>query len=140
MGHKRDPFERAIKKVEKGKHWKRQDAIAVLEKLRDSGLSVLEFVRTYKVPEKRVRWWKRRLDDQLPQATTEQPPQFVAVQVIEAEETKPSPIPQPPITPVIQPAASLEVVLHNGRTVRVPVGFDPQTLCQVVEVLEVMPC
>ena len=72
MGHKRDPFERAIKKVEKGKHWKRQDAIAVLEKLRDSGLSVLEFVRTYQLPEKRVRWWKRRLDAQL-HLTPEQP-------------------------------------------------------------------
>ena len=34
------------------------------------------------------------------------------------------------------PSGSIEVVLANGRSVRVGAGFDPQTLVCVVELLE----
>src|SRR3954451_3060304 len=34
------------------------------------------------------------------------------------------------------PAGSIEVVLANGRCLRVGAGFDPRTLVQVVELLE----
>jgi hypothetical protein len=35
---------------------------------------------------------------------------------------------------------SVEIVLAHGRTVRVPAGFDRQTLLDVLAVLEVQPC
>jgi transposase len=39
------------------------------------------------------------------------------------------------------PAASLEVVLAGGRCVRVPPGFDPATLRQLLALLqEALPC
>ncbi len=34
----------------------------------------------------------------------------------------------------------VEIVLAQGRTVRVPTGFDRQTLAEVLAVLEVRPC
>jgi len=34
------------------------------------------------------------------------------------------------------PAGGIEVVLANGRCLRVAAGFDPQTLVRVVELLE----
>jgi transposase-like protein len=37
-------------------------------------------------------------------------------------------------------AGGVEIVLGDGRTVRVPPGFDRQTLAEVLAVLEVRPC
>jgi len=37
-------------------------------------------------------------------------------------------------------AQSVEIILGPGRTVRVPAGFDRQTLAEVLAVLEVRPC
>jgi hypothetical protein len=35
---------------------------------------------------------------------------------------------------------SVEIILGQGRTVRVQAGFDRQTLADVLAVLEVQPC
>jgi hypothetical protein len=37
-------------------------------------------------------------------------------------------------------ACGIEIVLAHGRTVRVPAGFDRQTLAEVLAVLEDRPC
>ena len=37
-------------------------------------------------------------------------------------------------------AHGVEIVLGEGRTVRVPAGFDRQTLADVLAVLEAPPC
>jgi hypothetical protein len=37
-------------------------------------------------------------------------------------------------------AGGVEIVLGGGRTVRVPPGFDRQTLADVLAVLEAPPC
>ena len=92
-------------------------------------MTVAEFVRKYGLPEKRVHWWKKRVVDVVSREAEQ--PQFVTLQVIDTEESQ---------APVAREACSLEVVLQNGRVVRVPTGFDPRTLSQVVEVLEVTPC
>ena len=34
----------------------------------------------------------------------------------------------------------MEIILAQGRTVRVPAGFDRQTLADVLAVLEARPC
>jgi hypothetical protein len=137
MARRRDPFDAAVEKAHSGKHWRRPEAAAVLEKLQDSGLTIADFIREHGLPEKRVRWWRKRLGG----VSTRQvdPPQFVALQVVEAEDCDVQ-VEQRPWVPAIQGTSSLEVVLHNGRVVRVPVGFDLKTLSQVVEVLEVTPC
>lgn len=141
MARSRDPYDDAVKKAKTGKYWRRPDAVAVLERFERSGLTVAEFIRKHKLPEKRVRWWKKRLEDVFPQQAERkaEQPQFVALQVVETEEREP-PVARGPWSPAGQVASSLEVVVYNGRVVRVPVGFDLRTLSQVVEVLEVTPC
>lgn len=141
MARSRDPFDEAVKKVKTGKYWRQADAVAVLEELERSGLTVVEFIRKHNLPEKRVRQWKTRLKDVFPQKAERkaEQPQFVALQVVETEEREPA-VAQRPWAPAGQVASLLEVVVYNGRVVRVPVGFDPMTLSQVVEVLEVTPC
>jgi hypothetical protein len=62
-------------------------------------------------------WWSRQL------GRRDQPqPSFLPVRVL-AESTEPSTI-------------GIEVVLANGRSVRVGAGFDPRTLVRAVELLE----
>lgn len=131
------PFDLAVKKYRSGKYWKRRDAIAVLARLEKSGLTLTSFVRKYRLPEKRVHYWKKRLGEVAPQAVEQ--PEFVALQVIESEELG-LPVAPSQSNPIGSEASPLEVIVNNGRIVRVPPGFDPMTLSQVVEVLEVTPC
>ncbi|CAN5851095.1 hypothetical protein BH23PLA1_BH23PLA1_19670 [soil metagenome] len=62
-------------------------------------------------------WWRRELQRR-DQAT----PAFLPVHVL-ADKAE-------------SPARGIEVVLANGRCLRVGVGFDPQTLVQIVALLE----
>nr|WP_083670146.1 hypothetical protein [Singulisphaera sp. GP187] len=62
-------------------------------------------------------WWRREL-----QRRDQPKPAFLPVHVL-ADKAE-------------SPAGSIEVVLANGRCLRVGAGFDPQTLVQVVELLE----
>jgi hypothetical protein len=86
-------------------------------------------------------WWRRELNrrDQektgpRPDSSTKQPaehaavPTFLPVRVVDAEFAQP------------RSASSIEIVLNGGPTVRIAPGFDPQTLGQVLAVLEGRPC
>jgi transposase len=87
---------------------------------RASGLSVRAFCARHGLSEPSFYAWRRVL-----QQRAAEPAPFVAVQVV-AE-------------PASASASALEVVLAQGRTVRVAPGFDPATLRQVVRVLEEGP-
>ena len=90
----------------------------VLARWRRSGLSVRAFCRAEGVNEPRFYWWRRRLG----QAQPEQPA-FIPVHVV----TEPA---DGPVT------RDIEVVLANGRCLRVGPGFDPHTLVALVDLLE----
>jgi hypothetical protein len=51
---------------------------------------------------------------------------FLPVQVVESRQA--------------EAVRGVEIVLEQGRMVRVPPGFDRQTLVDVLSVLEVRPC
>lgn len=89
----------------------------VLARWKRSGLSVRAFCEAERLNPMTFYWWRREL------ARRDRPrPSFLPVHVL-AEKSEPS-------TP------GIEVVLANGRSVRVGAGFDPSTLVRVVELLE----
>ena len=89
----------------------------VIARWKRSGLSVRAFCGAEGLNPMTFYWWRREL------GRRDQPqPSFLPVHVL-AETTEPSPV-------------GIEVVLANGRSVRVGAGFDPGTLVQVVELLE----
>src|SRR3954466_10396588 len=90
-------------------YWRR-----VLARWKRSGLSVRAFCRAEGVNEPKFYWWRRELlrRDQ-PQPRPDSQPAFLAVHVV---DDKPE-----------SPALGVEVVLANGRSVRVTAGFDTQT-------------
>src|SRR3954471_4883239 len=96
---------------------------SVVARWKRSGLSVRAFCRAEGVNEPKFYWWRRELlrRDQ-PQPQPDSQPAFLAVRVV---DDKPE-----------SPALGVEVVLANGRLVRVTAGFDTQTLLRVVELLE----
>ena len=92
----------------------------VLARWRRSGLSVRAFCRAEGVNEPRFYWWRRKLGQVEPR---EPGPVFVPVHVV-------------PETADDLGTRSIEVVLANGRCLRVGPGFDPHTLVTLVDLLE----
>jgi hypothetical protein len=82
-------------------------------------LSVRAFCRAEGVNEPRFYWWRRKLGQAEPKE-----PAFVPVHVVTEPATE-------PVT------RGIEVVLANGRCLRVGPGFDPHTLVALVDLLEV---
>jgi transposase len=94
-------------------YWRR-----VLGRWRRSGLSVRAFCQAEGVNEPQFYWWRRKLVRVEPKE-----PAFVPVHVVTEDVSAPAP-------------RDIEVVLANGRCLRVGPGFDPHTLVTLVDLLE----
>jgi transposase-like protein len=125
-GRQRDPL--------REKFWRR----AIRQQQR-SGLTVRAFCLREGIKDGAFRWWRQALarrDGEVAATTqadrdgepTEAVPAFLPVRLVDLEAV--SSRPTPPI----------EVVLPTGPIVRVPSGFDPRTLGQVLAVLEGRSC
>jgi len=100
----------------KEQQWRRR-----ISQWRASGLSVRAFCALHGLANASFYAWRRVLE----RRAAEQPA-FVPVQVV--ADTMPA------------QTSALEVVLADGRTVRVAPGFDAATLRQLLAVLEGRPC
>jgi transposase len=89
----------------------------VVARWKHSGLSVRTFCGAEGLNPGTFYWWRREVNRRDRSRSA-----FLPVRVV-AEKVGPS-------------AAGVEVILGNGRCVRVGVGFDPDTLVQTVELLE----
>lgn len=102
---------------QKERQWRRW-----IHQWRASGLSVRDFCARHGLASARFYHWRRVLE----RRAAEEPAAFVPVQVV--------------ADAVLTRASALEVVLSDGRTVRVTPGFDVATLRQLLAVLEGRPC
>ena len=101
---------------EKERQWRRR-----IDQWRESRLSVRAFCAQHRLSSASFYHWRRVLE----RRATERPA-FVPVQVVAD--------PPPP------QASALELVLPDGRAVRVSPGFDAATLRRLLAVLEGRPC
>jgi transposase len=90
-----------------------------IDRWQRSGLSIGKFAAREGIKPKQLAWWRWKLG-----AAPLAPPEmrFLPVHVVDAAA-------RPPGAEV-----PLEVVLPNGRVVRVPPGFDPATLESVLSI------
>ena len=102
---------------EKQRQWRRR-----IDQWRVSGLSVQAFCARHGLAPATFYNWRRVLE----RRAAEQPVAFVPVQV--AADAVPA------------QASALEVVLTDGRAVRIAPGFDAATLRRLLAVLEGRPC
>jgi hypothetical protein len=102
----------------KERFWRRQ-----VEAWQRSGLSIREFCSRNRLTETNFHNWRRQLAwrDQQPDNPRQEPATFVPV-VVKPEQAGAD--------------GAIEIVLANGRSVRVRAGFDPDTLTQVMALLE----
>ena len=132
-----DIFEHAIELVRHDRYWTKREATVVIGRLIDSGLSVAEFAREHGFPDKRVRRWKQILEASRAIVPTgapsgqEQDLPIVPVRVVRDG---------PEIAGGESLSCSIEILVNGDRRVRVPRGFDEETLARVVTVLEGLPC
>jgi transposase len=114
---------------------------ATIRRHQESGLSVRDFCEREGLKDGNFLRWRRELDRRDREKTPEQPksatkeptelrvsPVFLPVQVVDADllPTRPTP--------------PIEIVLDGGPTVRVPTGFDPRTLGDILTVLGARRC
>jgi hypothetical protein len=125
-GKRRDPARERL--------WRR-----TIRRQQKSGLGVRDFCRREGLKDWTFRWWRQELArrDRQPASApprqqhghpTEAAPAFLPVRVVDVEAVAP------------RPSALIEIVLSAGPTLRVPDGFDPETLRTVLTVLEGRRC
>ncbi|HMB03473.1 MAG TPA: hypothetical protein VKP69_07000 [Isosphaeraceae bacterium] len=120
----------------KEKLWRR-----IIRRHQQSDLPVHAFCQNEGLKVGNFHWWRRELGrrDQektgaLPDPSTERPtqpgvaPHFLPVRIVDADLAPP------------QPAPPIEILLNDGPIVRVPAGFDPRTLGDILAVLEGRRC
>jgi len=94
-----------------------------VERWERSGQSAEVFAARERISAKRLTWWRWSLRSSSATARAARAPvQFLPVRVVE------------PSVPVTRSAAPVEIVLPNGRVVRVAAGFDPATLEHVLSI------
>jgi len=92
-----------------------------VEQWEASGLSAAAFAKRERLVAKRLVWWRWKLRAS-PSARAASPLDFLPVRVVSTATARPS------------TAGSIEIVLPNGRIVRVPAGFDEGDLERVLVV------
>ena len=98
-------------------HWR-----AIVARWRRSGRSVREFCQAEGLSEPSFYAWRRKLTRVEPHGPVAAPA-FLPVQIVANEECRPT-------------TGGIEVVLANGRCLRVAPGFDLPTLVTLVDLLE----
>jgi transposase-like protein len=131
---------------QKQRHWEE-----VLRRWREGGQSVRAFCRAAGVRESAFYFWRRELvcrghrdaaGDGLRRRTRAATPvSRSSMRVSPRHDPRPAFLPVRVVQPCATAAAgNVEIVLAEGRTVRVPPGFDRQTLADVLAVLEARSC
>ncbi len=111
-----------------GRRRTRQDYKTLIAAFERSGLSLNAFARKKDVPYSTLALWKNRLAKEAEIEQAGSPPQFLPVTIEGAG------------LPVSSPREGCEVRLRSGHELRVPPGFDPVTLCALVNALEPSSC
>jgi hypothetical protein len=120
---------------------------AIVADFRRSGLTHVKFCLLRRISLHTFRQWLYRLRPSSPPAATTEPSVRQATPV-SARSVPPAFLPVHVRPEHLSPAndrqsstssAPLELVLGYDRRIRIPVGFDPATLAQILDVLEERP-
>jgi hypothetical protein len=109
--------------VEKARHWQ-----SMIREAARSGLSIREFCRRRQLTISQFYWWQRRLKPQQTSARRKQRGSADQASFVLVSENGES------------PAAGIELVLGDGRRLRISRGVDEETLRAVLAALESPAC
>lgn len=119
----------------------------VLRRWKESGQSVRCFCGGEGLPESAFYFWRRALaqrDQKAHAGNATRPQTRLMTTAVRSSPTprrgRPSFLPVQVVEQAAAAPRDVEIVLGQGRTVRVRTGFDRQTLADVLAVLEARPC
>ncbi len=107
-----------IKRIAERQRWRADDARVMVEAWLSSGESVSDFARRHGLRRERISRWASRLPKGEMEGLS-----FHQVRLVESQDRS-------------HPDGKIEVLLADGRSVRVPHGFAPEELQKVLRVLE----
>lgn len=135
------------KKIRRGDPQRQSYWEDVVRRWKESDRSVRDHCRAEGLRESAFYFWRRKLERPgRPSGTVGQSPAKASRRLSESRRGTPSFLPVRVTAPVsespgpAEAARGVEIVLRQGGMVRVPVGFDRQTLADVLAVLEVRSC
>ena len=99
--------------------WSEHEARAVLKAWRGSGQSIERFAKEHGLVPQRVRFWKKKLEDDVGETKPSGELALLPVKVVEAKRGSP-----------------VAVYLRSGHVLRVGRGFDEEAFARVVALLE----
>jgi hypothetical protein len=111
--------EKALARAAARRYWREDDARVLIEAWQRSGLTLVAFAESHDVLPKRLARWVARL-----RKIPSEPVGFHPVRLVEAGRCEGHGVER------------IEVILGAGVTVRIPRGFAPEDLRQVLAVLE----
>ena len=114
-----EPKAGAIAEVAGRRHWRKDDARVLIDAWRRSGQTVTAFARTHNIHPERLARWHRLLRTEPQEAVRFHPVEVRTAQWGSDES-----------------AGKIELVLGDGRSIRVPRGFDAEDLRRVLAVME----
>ena len=109
----------------KERFWRR-----TLQQWQRSGLSIRAFCRLHDLPEANFYAWRRTLDERDRQQPNDEAPRFVPLQVLPEVESEAT------ASTTGRRASGLELLLGNGRVLRIHADFDADTLRRLLALLE----
>jgi hypothetical protein len=119
----REPLPGGLVPLVSNTYWREHDAERVLAIWSQSGLTLSAFARQCGLSVRRLTRWKRRLE-------ASGGPRFHPVEVVTEGGRRNERTPD----------SGVELVLASGRRIAVRRDFDPQSLLQLLEVLESLAC
>jgi len=100
-------------------HRSQEEITRIVEGFQGSSLSLTAYAKSENVPQTSLNTWVRKSRLKPGRSTGDTP--LIPVHLIDRGVTG---------------SAGLEVVLENGRVIKVPTGFDPDALAQVLQVVD----
>jgi transposase-like protein len=107
-----------VKRIAERQRWREEDARVMVEAWLSSGESVSDFARGHGLRGERISRWASRFPKGEKESLS-----FHQVRLVESQDR-------------FHPDVKIEVMLSDGRSVRVPHGFAPEELQKVLRVLE----
>lgn len=103
--------------------WSEHEARGVLAAWRKSGLSIEKFAKERALTPQRIRWWKKKLEND----ADEEAPKLGSMALLPVTLTA-------PLAP--KRGEPVAVYLRGGHVIRVGRGFDEEAFARVVAILE----
>ena len=112
---------------ERRRRWPEEEKLQILEEAMAPGVSMAEVARRHGLYPQQLYTWRRAFVEAGDRGATPAP-MFVPVQMAETNA--------PRRRPRRRPAGMVEVLLANGRTLRIPPDIEADTLARLVRALE----